>query len=112
MDKESVRRVFREADAVVSNAKAQLAWVALQLLDVAFTRFGEPVESCKDAHGGVSVNAAEFSPRRDGEDDLLHAGCRQRFRSSAERPNSATISSWGMPSPGCCAIQALEAETA
>jgi hypothetical protein len=54
MDVQGVLRFFSKADAVVADAKSQLAGVALHLLDVAFARLSEAVESSKDAHGGVA----------------------------------------------------------
>jgi hypothetical protein len=112
VDVEGVRRFFREANAVVADAEPQLAGVALQLLDVALARLREAVESREDAHCRIAVDLADISACRKGKDNSLHAGFRQRLRSSPEWPNSARMSSWGMPSPGCCAIQAFEAATA
>lgn len=103
---------FGEADAVVADAESQLARVSLQLLDVAVARLGEAVETGEDAHGGVAVDAADIGACRYDKEDLLHSDSSQRLRSSAETPNSARMSSRGMASPGCCAIQALEASTA
>ncbi len=72
VDVESVLGFFGEADAIVSDAKAQLAGVALQLLDVAFARLGEAVDRGEDALGGIAVDAADISACWDGKKYLLH----------------------------------------
>lgn len=112
VDEEGVLRFFGEADAVVADTQPQVTGVTLDLLDVAFAPLGEAMESGEDAHGGVAIDAAEIGARRNGKDDLLHIAFRQRLTSSLESPNSATMSSWGIPSPGCCAIQDFEVATA
>src|ERR1017187_7942871 len=66
------------------------------------------MQSREDAHCGIAINLADIGACWQSKDDLLHAVSRQRLRSSPEMPNSARMSSWGMPSPGCCAIQAFE----
>ena len=93
MDEQGVGRFFGKADAVIADAEPQLAGVALQLLDVALACLRKTVESGEDTHGSVPIDLANVDSRRGSKDDLLHAGSRQRLESSAEEPNSATISS-------------------
>ncbi len=52
-------RLFVEADAVVADAKAEFAGVALQLLDVALASAGEAIESGENAHGSLAVEVGE-----------------------------------------------------
>ena len=58
VNEDGSRRLFVEADAVVADAEAEFAGVALQLLDVAFAGAGEAIESGENAHGGLAVDAA------------------------------------------------------
>jgi hypothetical protein len=73
MDAEGVVRFFRETDAVVADAEAQLAGLSLELLDIALTGLGEAKECGEDAHGGVAVEAADVGAGALGPDDFLHA---------------------------------------
>jgi len=102
---------FSEADAVIADPKPHIAGIALEFLDVAFACFSKSVESRQDAHSLIAVDTTNIGTGRRSKDDLLHSGSLQR-RSSVERPNSARISSWGMPWPGCSAIHAFDAATA
>ena len=73
MDAEGVVRFFRETDAVVADAEAQLAGLSLELLDIALTGLGEAKECGEDVHGGVAVEAADVGAGALGPDDFLHA---------------------------------------
>jgi hypothetical protein len=103
---------FGEANAIVANARAKVMGLGVQLLNVALASLREAVESRQDAHGRLAVDLADVGACRNGKDNFLHAGYRQCNGSSPERPNSASMSSWGIPSLGCCVIQAFEAATA
>ena len=73
MDAQDVIRLFREANAVVANAKSQLARLSLKLFDVALASLSEAMERGKDAHSGVAVQAANVGAGAFGPGDFLHA---------------------------------------
>jgi hypothetical protein len=59
MDAQRVVGFFGETHAVIAHAKAQLANLSLQLLDVPLASLGEAMDGKEDAHGGVAVEAAD-----------------------------------------------------
>ena len=73
MNAEGVVGFFGKADAVVTDAKAQLAGLSLELLDVAFASLGEAMERGEDAHGRVAVETADIGAGAFGPGDFLHA---------------------------------------
>jgi hypothetical protein len=73
MNAEGVLRFFGEADAVVTDAEAQLAGLSLKLLDVALASLGEAKECGEDTHGGVAVETADVGAGALGPGDFLHA---------------------------------------
>ena len=73
VDAEGVVRFFGEADALVTDAEAQLAGLSLELFDVALASLGEAKECGEDAHGGVAVETADVGAGALGPDDFLHA---------------------------------------
>jgi hypothetical protein len=58
-------------------------------LDVSFACVAIARESEQNSHGGFSVQVAQVGACCRFPEELLHA------------PNSRSISSWGMPGPGC-----------
>jgi hypothetical protein len=72
VDAEGVVRLFGEADAVVTDAKAQFAGLSLELLDVALASLGEAKERGEDARGGVAAETAYVGAGALGPDDFLH----------------------------------------
>ena len=97
MDAEGVVRFFGEADAVVTDAEAQLAGLSLELLGVAFAGFSKAKEYGEDAHGGIAVEAADIGAGALGPGDFLHAGFFRFLKSFGVRPKSARTSSWAIP---------------
>ena len=86
-----------KADAIGTHPETKLARPSLKALDVPQTRLREPMESGEDAHGCVSVQAADVPTSLLGKDDCLHVDCLESSRSLTARPNSARISSNGIP---------------
>jgi hypothetical protein len=72
MNVQSVFGFFSEADAVVSDTKAQVAGISLKLFHVAFPRLCKPMERGENAHGDFSVQAPYIDSGRLGPNDLSH----------------------------------------
>ena len=90
-------RLLGKADAIVTHAQAKLDRLSLEPLDVPHTRLREPVQGGENAHGGVSVRAADVRTGLLGEDDSLHVDSFECSRSFTVRPKSAKTSSKGIP---------------
>lgn len=73
MDAQNVVQFFSETNAIVANAKAQLAGLSLELLGVALARLGETMEGEEDTHGGVAVETPDVGAGALGPGDFLHA---------------------------------------
>lgn len=73
VDADGVVRSFGEADAVVTNPKAQLAGLSLELLDISLASLDEAKERGEDTHSGVAVETADIGSGALGPDDFLHA---------------------------------------
>jgi hypothetical protein len=73
VDAQGVVRFSREADGVVTDAKAQFAGLSMELLDVALASLGEAKERGGNAHSGVAVETADVGAGALGPDDFLHA---------------------------------------
>ena len=112
-----------EADAKIADAEAELGrFDVLEPLDIAFASGDETGQCVEDAECcGLIDSAEELSLTLFRPGDLFGHRYRSsggngvvpmRSKSSGLRPNSASTSSLGMPSPGCCSIQAFDAETA
>ena len=86
-----------EGIRLLSEAEAKLDRLSLKALDVPHTRLREPVQGGEDAHGGVSVQAADVLTGLPGEDDSLHVDSLECSRSLTVRPKSARTSSNGIP---------------
>jgi len=86
-----------KADAIVTHAQAKFHRLSLKALDVPHTRLREPVQGGEDAHGGVSVHAADILAGLLGEDESLHVDSLECSRSLTVRPKSARTSSKGIP---------------
>lgn len=67
-----ILRVFDEAYAIVANAKPKVLRFALQLLDVAFARLGEPMEGSQDTHCVHTVDTTDIGAGRGRPLDPLH----------------------------------------
>lgn len=73
MNVEDIARFFGEAGAVVANAKAKLAGLALELFHITFADLCKPMERGKDTHSGVPIQAANVGAGVLGPCDLPHA---------------------------------------
>ena len=95
-DVEGIRLVSK-ADAIGTHAETKLVRLSLEGLDVPQTGLREPVKSGEDAHGCVSVQAADVPTSLLGKDDSLQVDCLESSRSLTVRPKSASTSSNGIP---------------
>jgi len=90
-------RLLSKADGIGAHAEAKLGPPALKALDVPRTRLCEPVQGGEDAHGCVSLQAADVRTALLGEDDSFHVDFLECSRSLTVRPKSARTSSKGIP---------------
>jgi hypothetical protein len=82
---------------LVTHAEAKLDRLSLQTLNIPQTCLREAVQGGEDAHGCVSVQAADVRSSLLGKDDFLHVDCLESLRSLTVRPKSAKTSSKGIP---------------
>ena len=90
-------RFFGKADAIDTHAEAKLDRLSLQTLNIPQACLREPVQGREDAHGCVSVRAADVSLSLLGKDDSLQVDCLESSRSLTVKPKSAKTSSKGIP---------------